>query len=301
MLAAARTRRSAALLALVAVPFALADEAPAVVSSATAPARADVTTPPPSVRARYRRCASHYRLVYLRGRIGCYRPHKRLRKPRCAAGYHHPSGRFTCVRDTAQPAPRTPTPPSPQPAAPAPKPAPAPAGSPTPAAPTATPTPAPFPNPAPDATQFWSTGSWGVNGLDGRRGQCTFLNAWILLRLTTEPPTVYGHAGDPQTPWVRFRSFLVNHQTGELLAATDYSDWASVSDNSKANFPAWQKFEYPPNPGFTTVLQIRIEWWSQTQMIGAVAHEVPTYNYYVGGAGPIGPLDSCAVFLPSPA
>jgi hypothetical protein len=44
-------------------------------------------------------------VVYLRGRIGCYRPHKRLRKPRCAVGYHHPSGQFTCLRDTAQPAP----------------------------------------------------------------------------------------------------------------------------------------------------------------------------------------------------
>jgi len=139
---------------------------------------------------------------------------------------------------------------------------------------------------------------FGVNSLDGI-GYCTFLNAWILLRLATHPPVVYAHDDHPgggnDTALVRYRTYIVNAQTGETVAAHDFSEFATATDSVPASFATAQSLDQVPNRDFSWRLDVRVEWWSAGKMTGAVAHRIPSYYYYVGGAGPIGPIDSCAV------
>ncbi|MBI5106673.1 MAG: hypothetical protein HZB46_17110 [Solirubrobacterales bacterium] len=76
---------------------------PVAVAATRPGARAKPTSPPAGVRARFAKCARGYRLVVLRGRIGCYRRGRALRRPRCAAGHHHVGRGFDCVADATVP------------------------------------------------------------------------------------------------------------------------------------------------------------------------------------------------------
>ena len=163
------------------------------------------------------------------------------------------------------------------------------------------PTPAPrlnTTNPAAAATQYWSDGLFGVNSLNGI-GYCTYLNARILLRLATHPPVVYAHDDHPgagnDTAQVRYSTYVVNAQTGNTVSTHGFSEFATATDTVPATFAYGQSLEQVPDRDFSWVLDVRVEWWSATAMTGAAAHRVPSYYYYVGGAGPIGPIDSCAV------
>jgi hypothetical protein len=134
----------------------------------------------------------HYRLVYKGARIGCYRRGRALRKPRCAAGYHHPRGHFSCERDrlvaapvsapVATPTPATPGAP-PKPVSPTPKPV-----TPTPVPTPTTPTPAPPADPlaARNQQMLQQAVDWGIKvraqGLiDGTSGQEDFFYYGVIL------------------------------------------------------------------------------------------------------------------------
>lgn len=145
------------------------------------------------------------------------------------------------------------------------------------------------------AVQYWSTGATGTSTTSV--GYCRFYDYARDLGLTTPSPSIYarnnryGAGNDWQ--WVRFRTHLQNRYTG-AWSVVGWSEWAVAYDNSPARFSS-------PNQGFQHLssryphsyrLEVRIEWWNQTSMLGAVAHRISPYRYSFGG-GWSGYYDYC--------
>jgi hypothetical protein len=111
-----------------------------------------------------------------------------------------------------------------------------------------------------------------------------------LLHMNAPGPIVLAknfHAGGGNdAAWVRFRTFLVDHRTGQTLARNGWSDWVYAYDNRPARWTGSQFFSADARGMYN--VQYRIEFWNQTSMVGWVADHSTTYNYYDNGnLGPI--------------
>jgi hypothetical protein len=143
------------------------------------------------------------------------------------------------------------------------------------------------------AYQYWSTGAIGPSATS--KGRCTFNNAWNNITLSTPIPTVYardntyGAGNDAQ--WVRYRIYLVDAAGNDIGQPTTWSEWELAYDNARAPFTNGQAF-FSLNPRGAYRLDMRIEWWNSTSMLGATAHRITSYGYYTGG-GYFGDLDPC--------
>jgi len=144
-----------------------------------------------------------------------------------------------------------------------------------------------------DAYQYWSTGKIGPSATP--KGRCTFNNAWNNITLSTPIPTVYarnntyGAGNDAQ--WVRYRIYLVNTAGNTIAGPSKWSEWELARDNARAPFQNGQAF-FGLNPRGAYRLDMRIEWWNSTAMLGAAAHRITAYRYYTGG-GYYGDTDPC--------
>lgn len=142
-----------------------------------------------------------------------------------------------------------------------------------------------------DAATYWSTGAVGSAQLP--RGVCKFHNAWGRLDASINAPTIYARdyraGGGNDWAWVRYRVFVVDSR-GQTVQASSYSSWAVAYDNQPAALSGATTFQNVPNGAR---LDIRVEWWNSTSMVGALAFRVGHYNHYSGMVGPLGPMDSC--------
>ena len=143
------------------------------------------------------------------------------------------------------------------------------------------------------AGPYWSTGYTGYSNTGS--GTCWYYNAAIRLDVWATAPEVFARnftpGGGNDWQWVRYRSFLVKLSNGSTLGSSGWSEWRQATDVAKAAFSYDPKFT---NVSDGTVIDIRVEWWNQTQMLGAAAHRISPYRYFNGGVGPYGPMNSCA-------
>lgn len=140
------------------------------------------------------------------------------------------------------------------------------------------------------AATYWSSGSVGYATVP--QGVCTYHNSWRRLDASIDPPAIYARnttaAQDWQ--WVRYRVFVVD-AFGQTVQSSGYSAFVVAYDNVPATFSGRTTFTNVPDG---SRIDLRIEWWSPTQQVGALAHRVDSYLHYSGMVGPFGNMSSCA-------
>jgi hypothetical protein len=146
------------------------------------------------------------------------------------------------------------------------------------------------------AAAFWSTGAIGPSKT--YVGNCRYYDYWQDIGLTTPAPEVYARnnraGGGNDWQWVRYRVYVINRYTGSTSSPDGWSDWQQAWDNSYARFTRQSSgalhlsAKYP----HSYRLEMRVEWWNQTSMLGAVAHRITPYRYSFGG-GWSGNYDYC--------
>jgi hypothetical protein len=131
------------------------------------------------------------------------------------------------------------------------------------------------------AATYWSTGTLGSATIPN--GVCKFNSAWGRLDAAIDPPSIYARnttsAVDAQ--WVRYQVYVVDAR-GVTVRSSGYSGFALAYDNRPAPFSGATKFENIPSG---SKLDVRIEWWNSTQMVGALAFRVEGYTQITGTNG----------------
>ena len=141
------------------------------------------------------------------------------------------------------------------------------------------------------AYPFAASGAWGPYVADAPIDcRHKVFGASSLLHMHAPAPVVYAKniraGGGNDAKWVRFRTFLVDHKTGQTLARNGWSDWVYAYDNRPARWNGTQFFSADARGMYN--VEYRIEFWNQTSMVGWVADHSTSYNYFDNGnVGPI--------------
>jgi hypothetical protein len=120
-------------------------------------------------------------------------------------------------------------------------------------------------------------------------------NAQGYLTTSAAPPGVTGadlRAGwGNDWTWVRYRAYLVD-SGGNTLQTSGWSGWQQVRDDQAARWSGVTSFSSHWSGAYR--IDLRIEWWNSSSMIGWEAHRITRYKYFdMYNIGPYGPFSSC--------
>jgi hypothetical protein len=106
----------------------------------------------------------------------------------------------------------------------------------------------------------------------------------------TYPPKVWAFNATAYRDWnwIRFRTHVVNTVTGARTASAPWSAWSLAYDDTPAAYSGTQQLaissgsgmDYSQYPG-NSIVQIEIEWWTQTSRIGGITAAVAYYEQLV--------------------